>query len=205
MKNVKSLKTYLILCLALASSVTMTSCGDDESAPDIISAKDVIGNYSGKMLMAEVNPQPETKEANTPGTVNVTAAVNDKEVVFEKFPVAGIITAIVGEEYAEAIIAAVGDVAYKLPYTAELNKEYTEIGMTFTPQPLEVKVTLPSEVEGEEPKEVTIVVTLSTTQKGVFTYEGENLKFGLKIDKIMAGEDEIPFATTLNFHLNKTK
>lgn len=205
MKNVKSLKTYLFLCLALASSAIMTSCGDDESAPDIISVKDVIGNYSGKMLMAEITPQSANKEANTPGTVDVTAAVNDKEVVFEKFPVAGIITAIVGEEDAAAIIAAVGDVAYKLPYTAELNKEYTEIGMAFTPQPLEVKVTLPSEVEGEEPKEVTIVVTLSTTEKGLFTYEGESLKFGMKIDKIMVGEDEIPFTTTLNFHLNKTK
>lgn len=231
MKNVKSLKTYLILCMALALSVTITSCGDDESTPDIISVKDVVGDYAGKMLNAAPTPQRGNREAQQlgnreaqqPGTVDVTAVLNDKEVVFDQFPVEGIITAIVGEEAAAGIIEAVGDVTYKLAYTAELNKEYTEIGLTFAPQPLELEVTLPSsgdgarllsdEVrllgdgvrEGEAAEPMKIVVTISTPQNGLFTYEGRNLKFALNIDKIVVDGVDFPYTTALNFHLSKVK
>lgn len=201
MKNVKSLKTYLILCLALAFSATIVSCGDDESTPDIVSVKDIIGNYAGKMQTLTITTLTENEETEKPGTVDVKAVVNDKEIVFDQFPVAGIITAIVGQEEAEAIIAAVGDVTYKLPYMGELNKEYTEIGLTLTPQPLEL--TLPATEEGGEGNKV--VVTISTGEKNLFTYEGESLKFGMKIDKIMVGEGEIPYSATLDFQLNKTK
>lgn len=210
MKNLKSLRTYLVVVMALGLSVSITSCGDDASAPEIVSAKDVEGNYSGKMKVTSL-PQAQPHEATEePVGADVTAIVEATEVVFAKFPVKDIIESIVPAEQVDAFVKAIGDVTYKLPYTAALNKEYTQINLSFAPKPLELEFTVPiipvsnSGVrEGEEvaPK-MKVVVTFSAKDAGVFTYEGKTLKFAMNLDKVTVdGEEVLPAALNLSFDL----
>lgn len=209
MKNLKSLRTYLVLVMALGLSVAMTSCGDDDSTPEIQSAKDVEGNYTGKMsAIPMVAPEMNTASAS----VDVTAKVEATDVVFDKFPVAELIKLIVpGEEAADAIVKAVGDVTYKLPYTAKLSKDYTTIDLAFVPVPLVLEIAFPpvvapTEGEAEAPK-TKVTVTISAEDAGVFTYEGKTLKFNMNIEKVMLGEGEteaelpMPAKLKLNFDL----
>ena len=60
----------------------------------------------------------------------------------EKFPVADLITAIMGEA-APGIIEAVGDVSYKVKYTPTFNDDKTVISMAFTPEPLILEINFP--------------------------------------------------------------
>lgn len=198
MKYLKSIRTYLVLVMALGLSVAISSCGDDDSAPEIQSAKDVEGSYSGKMLVTPI--VPELQNTASVG-VDVAAKVEATEVVFDKLPIADLITLIVGEEAAPGIIEAVGDVSYKLPYTAKLNKDYTAIDLTFAPKPLVIEFALPpvpapTEGEAEAPK-MTVTATISAADAGVFTYEGKTLKFNLTVDKVMLGETELTEVPTL--------
>lgn len=204
MKNVKN---SLFVLFALIFSMVIVSCGDDDSTQDIISAKDVVGNYTGKMQMEIPTPAPHQRADEEPALVDVSAVVNETEVVFEKFPVSGIIEAIVGAELAPAIIEAVGDVVYKLPYKAALQNQYTEIGLTFTPKPLELEITLPAApaVDGEEEAPMKVVVTLSTPKNGLFVYESKELALVLNVDKIVVNEKEMAFKSSLSFKLNKVK
>lgn len=210
MKNLKSLRTYLVLVMALGLSVAITSCGDDASGPEITSAKDVEGKYTGKMKVTPLKPEQQNEATEKPVGEDVAAAVEATEVVFAKFPVKDIIESIVPEEQVAAIIEAIGDVTYKLPYTAALNKEYTQINLTFNPEPLELEfeapiIPLPTNGtrEGEEvaPK-MKVAVTFSAKEAGVFTYEGKTLKFTMNISKVTVdGADILPATLSLSFDL----
>lgn len=210
MKNLQSLRIYLVLVMVLGLSIATTSCGDDASTPEIVSAKDVEGNYTGKMKVTAL-PQEKLHEATEePIGADVAAAVEATEVVFAKFPVKDIIESIVPAEQVAAIIEAIGDVTYKLPYTAALNKEYTQINLTFDSEPLELEFTAPDvpapnsgvrEGEQETPK-TKVVVTFSAKDAGVFTYEGKTLKFAMNLDKVTVdGKEVLPAALNLNFDL----
>lgn len=191
-----------MLVMALGLSVAMTSCGDDDSAPEVQSAKDVEGNYTGKMLATPIQPEQQNA-AESPVGVDVTAKVEATDVVFAKFPIAELIKLIVGEDLAPGIIEAVGDVTYKLPYTAKLSKDYATIDLTFAPVPLELEIALPPVVaptEGEEAPKTKVTVTISAADAGVFTYEGKTLKFNMNIEKVMLGETEFPMPAQLKLN-----
>lgn len=191
-----------MLVMALGLSVAMTSCGDDDSAPEVQSAKDVEGNYTGKMLATPIQPEQQNA-AESPVGVDVTAKVEATDVVFAKFPIAELIKLIVGEDLAPGIIEAVGDVTYKLPYTAKLSKDYATIDLTFAPVPLELEIALPPVVaptEGEEAPKTKVTVTISAEDAGVFTYEGKTLKFNMNIEKVMLGEAEFPMPAQLKLN-----
>lgn len=191
-----------MLVMALGLSVAMTSCGDDDSAPEVQSAKDVEGNYAGKMLATPIQPEQQNA-AESPVGVDVTAKVEATDVVFAKFPIAELIKLIVGEDLAPGIIEAVGDVTYKLPYTAKLSKDYATIDLTFAPVPLELEIALPPVVaptEGEEAPKTKVTVTISAEDAGVFTYEGKTLKFNMNIEKVMLGETEFPMPAQLKLN-----
>lgn len=187
-----------MLVMALGLSVAITSCGDDDSAPEIQSAKDVEGIYAGKMLATPILPEQQNA-AEAPVSVDVTAKVEATDVVF---PVKDLIAAIVPAEMVEAITKAVGDATYKLPYTAKLNKDYTAIDLTFAPQPLELEIAFPpvvapTEGEAEAPKKTKVTVTISAEDAGVFTYEGKKLKLNMNIEKVMLGEIPLTALTKL--------
>lgn len=208
MKNFKSLRTYLVLVMALGLSVAITSCGDDDSAPQVISAKDVEGNYTGKVLATPIQPEQRDAATDEPKGADVAAIVDAENVVFAKFPVKELIEALVPGEGAAAIIEALGDVTYKLPYKAALNKELTQINLTLAPEPLELEIALPPLVnptgdarEGEEAPKTKVVVTISAADAGVFTYEGKTFKFKLMVEKVTVGAIDFPLSTQLSFDL----
>jgi GTP cyclohydrolase I len=107
MEKVHCLKRFVFLVMALGLVTTFTSCDDDdEPKPNVPALTDVVGNYAGKMQTTSVSPLAE--EGEEPQGTDVSAEVTNENVSFEKFPVADLITAIMGEA-APGIIEAVGD------------------------------------------------------------------------------------------------
>ena len=148
MEKVHCLKRFVFLVMALGLVTTFTSCDDDdEPKPNVPALTDVVGNYAGKMQTTSVSPLAE--EGEEPQGTDVSAEVTNENVSFEKFPVADLITAIMGEA-APGIIEAVGDVSYKVKYTPTFNDDKTVISIAFTPEPLILEINFPTEpTEGE--------------------------------------------------------
>lgn len=142
----------------------------------------------------------------------MTAEVTNENVVFEKFPVADLITAIMGEA-APGIIEAVGDVSYKVKYTPTFNDGKTAISMAFTPEPLILEINLPTveptegegEGEGETP-DLKVEVTIAAPEAGSFAYAGNKLAFKLQVTGVKVNNEPFEFpVTTFSFDLAKAK
>ena len=194
MEKVHCLKRFVFLVMALGLVTTFTSCDDDdEPKPNVPALTDVVGNYAGKMQTTSVSPLAE--EGEEPQGTDVSAEVTNENVSFEKFPVADLITAIMGEA-APGIIEAVGDVSYKVKYTPTFNDDKTVISMAFTPEPLILEINFPTEpTEGEgegEIPDLKVEVTIAAPEAGSFAYAGDKLAFKLHV-------------TTFSFDLAKAK
>lgn len=95
MEKVHCLKRFVFLVMALGLVTIFTSCDDDdEPKPNVPALTDVVGNYAGKMQTTSVSPLAE--EGEEPQGTDVSAEVTNENVSFEKFPVADLITAIMG-------------------------------------------------------------------------------------------------------------
>ena len=158
---------------------------------------------SGDLVQREVGEEPQ-------GT-DVSAEVTNENVSFEKFPVADLITAIMGEA-APGIIEAVGDVSYKVKYTPTFNDDKTVISMAFTPEPLILEINFPTEpTEGEgegegETPDLKVEVTIAAPEAGSFAYAGDKLAFKLQVTGVKVNNEpfELP-VTTFSFDLAKAK
>ena len=204
MEKVHCLKRFVFLVMALGLVTTFTSCDDDdEPKPNVPALTDVVGNYAGKMQTTSVSPLAGT---------DVSAEVTNENVSFEKFPVADLITAIVGEEDAPGIIEAVGDVSYQVKYTPTFNDDKTVISMAFTPEPLILEINFPTEpTEGEgegegETPDLKVEVTIAAPEAGSFAYAGDKLAFKLQVTGVKVNNEpfELP-VTTFSFDLAKAK
>ena len=122
MKKVCCLSRFVLLAMALGMTSIFTSCSsdDDENIP-VYSLKDVEGTYSGKMQTTSIAPL-ENAENEAEDGVTVNAELKDNHILISKFPVEDLIKSIIEDpDAAEAIIKAVGDVEYKIPYQAAFN------------------------------------------------------------------------------------
>lgn len=211
MEKVHYLKRFMFLVMAFGLVTTFTSCDDDdEPNPNSPALTDVVGKYTGTMETIVVAPATEEGE-ETPGGTTVTAEVTKDEVVFEKFPVAELITSIVGEEAASGIIEAVGDVSYKMKYTPTFNDDKTAINMALTTEPLVLEINFPTEetAEGEgeeEAPDLKVEVTVAASEAATFVYTGNKLAFKLQVTAVKVNGEpfELP-VTTFSFDLAKTK
>ena len=209
MEKVHYLKRFMFLVMVLGLITTFVSCDDDdEPKPNSPALTDVVGDYTGKMQILFPNPTAEEGEETPEGT-DVTAKLTQDEVVFEKFPVADLITAIVGKEAAPGIIEAVGDVSYKMKYTPTFNDEKTTISLAFAPEPLVLEINLPTKEtaeEGEETPDLKVEVTVATPAAGTLAYTGNKLDFNLQATGVKVNGEplELP-VTTFSFNLIKTK
>lgn len=211
MEKVHYLKRFMFLVMALGLVTTFVSCDDDdEPKPNSPVLTDVVGEYTGKMQIL-LPTSAATEGEETPEGTDASAKLTQDEVVFEKFPVADLITAIVGEEEAPGIIEAVGDVSYKMKYTPAFNDEKTAISLTFTPEPLVLEINFPTEEtaegeEGEETPDLKVEVTVTTPVAGTFAYTGNELDFNLQATGVKVNGEplELP-VTTFSFNLTKTK
>ena len=176
-KKVLCFNRLVLLVVALGLITTFTACSnDDDSDIPVYSLKDVDGNYSGTMLTKSdppVNPQTNSPKEEQPEGATVTAEVKDNQVMIKKLPVDDLIKSIVGEEAAGIIIENLGDINYNIPYTAAFNDDSKgSILLQLKPEPLEIKYTLPTQVQedGEEAPQITIKVTIEAEEKGQYTY-----------------------------------
>lgn len=70
-----------------------------------------------------------------------------------------------------------GDINYNIPYTAAFNDDSKgSILLQLKPEPLEIKYTIPTQVqtEGEEAPQITVKVTIEAEEKGQYTYKDKN-------------------------------
>lgn len=198
--------------MALGLITTFTACSnDDDSDIPVYSLKDVDGNYSGTMLTKSdppVNPQTNSPKEEQPEGATVTAEVKDNQVMIKKLPVDDLIKSIVGEEAAGIIIENLGDINYNIPYTAAFNDDSKgSILLQLKPEPLEIKYTLPTQVQedGEEAPQITIKVTIEAEEKGQYTYKDQKLTFVIKATKVeVEGQPFEDFSpTTFSFDMDK--
>ena len=132
MKKVCCLSRFVLLAMALGMTSIFTSCSsdDDENIP-VYSLKDVEGTYSGKMQTTSIAPL-ENAENEAEDGVTVNAELKDNHILISKFPVEDLIKSIIEDpDAAEAIIKAVGDVEYKIPYQAAFNDNKDNILLQF--------------------------------------------------------------------------
>lgn len=160
------------------SITTFTACSNDGNTPEVISVKDVEGNYAGKASITFI----ESSTSPTPiPQIEVEAKVKEDTIYFGKFPTDVLITSIVGEEKAPEIIELAGDISYKVGYKPAFNEGYTQILQTLDPKPLKFTIKIPSEEESL-PDVMEIEATISAMDKGVFTYQDKTLKFKLIVE-----------------------
>ena len=110
-------------------------------------------------------------------------------------------------DQAEIIIKAIGDINYKIPYTATFNENKDNILLQLQPEPLEIKFDPSTQLTANEKEltEITVIVTVQADEKGDFAYNGKTLKFAIKATKVEVGNttlDKFPI-TTFNFDMSK--
>ena len=211
MKKVYCFNRFVLFVMVLSLATTFTSCSndDDEDIP-VYSLKDVEGNYLGKMTTesAPVIPTENAGESEEPVGIEVNAEVKDNEIAINKFPVDDLIKSIIEDpDQAEIIIKAIGDINYKIPYTATFNENKDNILLQLQPEPLEIKFDPSTQLTANEKEltEITVIVTVQADEKGDFAYNGKTLKFAIKATKVEVGNttlDKFPI-TTFNFDMSK--
>lgn len=211
-KKARCFNRFVFLVAALGLITTFTACSnDDDSDIPVYSLKDVDGSYSGTMLTASdpsVNPQTNSPKEEQPEGATVTAEVKDNQVMIKKLPVDDLIKSIVDEGTAEIIIENLGDINYNIPFTAAFSDDSKgSILLQLKPEPLEIKYTLPSQVQidGEEAPQITVKVTIEAEEKGQYTYKDKKLTFVIKATKVeVEGQPLETFpVTTFSFDMVK--
>ena len=207
MKKVCCFNRFVLLAMTLSMVTSFTACSsDDDSDIPVYSLKDVDGNYSGTMLTEStpVSPQANAEEGEEPAGAEVTAEVKDNQIMIKKLPVDDLIKSIVGEENAGVIIENIGDINYNIPYTPTFDENKANILLQLKPEPLEIKLTIPTQVqeEGQDP-EMLIKVTIEAEKNGVYVYEGKKLAFVIKATGVKIGEADFPDfpVTTFTFDM----
>lgn len=199
------LRDWMVAALFAVASCGMVACDDDDNGgttppptePDITV---VCGEYAGTMVVVEAAPQGEDGTEEPAGTA-VEAKVTGEAIAFTDFPVRDLVVKILGtEEGVDDILAAIGQVDYNVPYTAQMSEDKSSVAMTLNPEAL--KLTLPGSEE-EDPG-IEIEVTVEATA-GTYTLESKMLGFGLSVAGVKVADADLPDfkAFTLDFDLAK--
>ena len=92
------------------------------------------------------------------------------------------------------------------PYTPTFDENKANILLQLKPEPLEIKLTIPTQVqeEGQDP-EMLIKVTIEAEKNGVYVYKGKKLAFVIKATGVKIGEADFPDfpVTTFTFDMVK--
>lgn len=204
-----NIKKSCALFMILATSFGFVSCDNDDvpTPPTEATVEAMYGDYSGKMLSASVNPTEKESEGTPVGT-DVFAKADKDTIYFEAFPIRDIVVSVVGEEMADQIVKAVGDVNYKIGYEPKLNEAKDSISYALVPKPLTLAVTIPSANE-EKPQVLNIEVKVSAGENGNYELETTNLKFKFNAEEVslVNGEVKTPIQnfkpTTFDFNMKK--
>ena len=211
MKKLFRPATVFVSLLMMGCSLGFTSCSDDDDAQQNtieVTTKTMYGDYTGKMTTTTA----ATTDDNAPQGADVKANVANDTVCIKKFPIKDIVMSIVNdEESANDIVAAVGDIDYKIGYKPALTSAKDSIMMVMEPEPLTLHIPLPAATEGEEAQSLTVVVKVEASENAAYCVENGKLKFGIKAMQVMLGEDEEQVElpgfnpSMFSFELNQSK
>lgn len=187
------LRNWMVAALFAVASCGMVACDDDDdnggttpppTEPDITV---VCGEYTGTMVVVEAAPKGDDGAEEPTGTA-VEAKVTGEAIEFTDFPVRDLIVKILGsEEGVDDIIAAIGQIDYNVPYTAQMSEDKASVTMTLKPEVL--NLTLPG--SGEEDPGIEIEVTVEATA-GTYTLESKTLGFGLSVTSVKVADADLP-------------
>lgn len=198
----KTTLKWTMMVLSIMGLTTFASCdNDDDKGPETPKLTEVNGSYSGKMTFSVAAPETQMNIASETEGTDVDVKVANDTITFDKFPADALITAVVGEENAPAIIEAVGDIAYKVGFEGAFNTANDSIALTLDPKPLQIKY---SAGEGESAMELTVEVTIEAPEKGTYALKQQNLKFKLNATEAkVGGVNMLPGVITLSFDMTK--
>lgn len=210
MKQLFKLGKLYVPALVLVCSMGLTSCSDDDdNTPAVdVTTDEMFGNYEGKMFILTASPTEGEEGEEIPSGTDVLAEVNNDTIYFESFPIRDVVVSIVGEEMADKIVEAVGDIEYKVGYKAKLNEAQDSICFQLDPKPLKLAVSIPSE---GEPLTLNIEVKVSPTLNGNYEVSSANQKFAFGAEEVafVNGDERTPIEDfkpiTFDFEMKKVK
>lgn len=186
-----------VVCVLGVGSFVACDENEDTKVPPVTTLA-VQGNFAGTMS-AVVDSEVAPVADETPAGDAITFSVDDKAIKIAKFPVAGLVDAILGTG-GEAIAELVGDLKYDIPYTATLNAEKTEITLTTDPKELVIEF-------GEGKAAMKVVVTVEAVGTGLYTLASQEITFKVRAKSVMVNESAMAEfkPMTLTFTAKKTK
>lgn len=211
MKKFMRFNGLLVSAMVLSCSVAFTSCSNDDeepTPPTKITTDEMFGNYEGRMTTLTAAPKEGEEGEETPAGTDVSTSIDKNTIYFDAFPIRDIVVSIVGEDAADKIVEAVGDVSYEIAYEPILNKEKDQISFELAPKTLVLTVDIPSE---GEPQKLNIEVKVSAQKNGSYDVKSTDLKFKFSADEVaLVNGDEKTLIenfkpTIFDFNMNKAK
>ncbi len=178
MKNLISFKAFVVVFFAL-TRFSLISCSDEyESSP--VKLEDLNGSYKARLLVTQGNIKNERI---------IDFTVKKDSVIFNDFPLQEIVKTVVTDPLkAEAALAAIGKVKYKLNYTSSLNTENNVIELNFAPKTLMIQIPVDGAAKNA-------VVKIAAQYKGFYVGQDRSLRFGITAEKInVDGNDLNPYS-----------
>jgi hypothetical protein len=178
MKKLTVLKSLMIAIIAFLG-FSLTSCNDDKYEPIPLKLSDVNGSYRARLVTSQGGKFNEK-------IIDFTA--KDTLITFKDFPVKEIVKSVVKDPAkADAAIASLGKIEYKLDYTSKLNTDQNVVELIFEPKSLTLQIPVDGTIKNT-------VVKLVAKQKGFFVGYDWSMRFGLEAEKISVdGVDLTPY------------
>lgn len=160
---------------------SLTSCNDDKYEPIPLTLNDVNGSYRARLVTSQGGKFNEK-------IIDFTA--KDSIITFKDFPVKEIVKSVVKDPAkADAAIASLGKIEYKLNYSSKLNTDQNVVELTFEPKVLTLQIPVDGTVRNT-------IVKLVTKQKGFFVGYDWSMRFAMEAEKITVdGVELTPYET----------
>ena len=215
------LKNWMVVALFAGACCGMVACDDDDNGgqtppPTDLDITAVIGEYAGTMSVVEAVAPVAHAEGEEPAGTALDAKVTGDAIEFTDFPIRDLIVKVLEgmgtpaeDEMVDAIIAAVGQVDYKVPYTALMSEDKATVKLTLAPEAL--KLTLSDGSEGgeptaaEEPAGIEIEVTITADAEGAYTVDSKKLAFELAVTGIKDKDVDLPEFEPFSLRFDLTK
>lgn len=185
MKKLTVLKSLMIAIIAFLG-FSLTSCNDDKYEPIPLKLSDVNGSYKARLVTSQGGKFNEK-------IIDFTA--KDSIITFKDFPVKEIVKSVVKDPAkADAAIASLGKIEYKLNYSSKLNTDQNVVELTFEPKVLTLQIPVDGTVRNT-------IVKLVTKQKGFFVGYDWSMRFAMEAEKITVDGVELTPYETIKYEI----
>jgi len=185
MKKLTVLKSLMIAIIAFLG-FSLTSCNNDQYEPVPLTLGDVNGNYRARLV---------TSQGGKFNEKIIEFVAKDTIITFKDFPVKEIVKSVVKDPVkADAAIASLGKIEYKLDYLSKLNTDQNVVELTFEPKVLTLQIPVDGVVKNT-------IVKLITKQKGFFVGYDWSMRFALEAEKITVDGVELTPYETIKYEI----